>query len=100
MDNRRTLILMLLLLPILLFWNQITTVVFKQLGYDPIPTIVQSTTAPSTQPSMEPGAVASTPSTTPLASGTAPSMTASAGLRAAPSTRPEITTRIGSSDPD
>lgn len=93
MDNRRTLILMLVLVPLIMFWNPVFNAVLKQLGYDPLPVITDNrpTTATSTQTSGDPAVPVSSGATS---IGAAP--VATTGLRAAPATQPDASAKLGS----
>jgi YidC/Oxa1 family membrane protein insertase len=98
MDNRRTLILILLLLPLLFYWAQISDYLLQKMGYDTSrPQLVDNKTAPTTQE-----IAATLPSSAPTTAGAVGAATASmasAGLHVAPSTQPDTGVELGSVAP-
>jgi YidC/Oxa1 family membrane protein insertase len=94
--DKRTLIALLILMPILIFWPTMTNWVFRKMGYDPTARQV----APPPSPASQAAATGPTTSETLQAAGTAPSTmpVIVQGLGVMPATRPSQTVTLGSAD--
>src|SRR4051794_40727058 len=102
MEQKRVVIVMLVAMAIAILWNPALKWIGTQLGYN-MESQPRLTDSPTTQSTTQPttNLAAGGMTTAPSSPGTAPSMAVvSAGIRVAPSTRPDTPKEIGSVAPD